>query len=161
MARTATAEWKGTLKEGAGTMALGSGAFTGSYTFKSRFEDGEGTNPEELIGAAEAGCFTMQLSNTLAEAGFPVDSVNTEAKVQHPQHRRPADDRQIALTTVGRVPGVDEAKFQELANQAKDGCIISRSLAGVGDITRRRQARELAYVLARRAPPGRSPRSAR
>ena len=135
MARTASAEWKGTLKEGQGTMALGSGAFTGSYTFKSRFEDGPGTNPEELIGAAEAGCFTMQLSNMLAEAGFPVDSVNTEAKV----HIRNIDGlptiSEIALTTVGRVPGVDEAKFQELADQAKDGCIISRSLAGVGNIT--------------------------
>ncbi len=135
MARTATAEWKGTLKEGAGTMALGSGAFTGSYTFKSRFEDGEGTNPEELIGAAEAGCFTMQLSNMLAEAGFPVDSVNTEAKVSIRNIDGVPTIATIALTTVGRVPGVDEAKFQELANQAKDGCIISRSLAGVGDIT--------------------------
>jgi lipoyl-dependent peroxiredoxin len=135
MARTATAEWKGTLKEGEGTMALGSGAFTGSYTFKSRFEDGPGTNPEELIGAAEAGCFTMQLSNMLAEAGFPVDSVNTEAKV----HIRNIDGlptiATIELTTVGRVPGVDDQKFQEIANQAKDGCIISRSLAGVGNIT--------------------------
>jgi lipoyl-dependent peroxiredoxin len=135
MARTATAEWKGTLKEGAGTMALGSGSFTGSYTFKSRFEDGEGTNPEELIGAAEAGCFTMQLSNMLAEAGFPVDSVNTEAKVSIRNIDGLPTIATIALTTVGRVPGVDEAKFQELANQAKDGCIISRSLAGVGDIT--------------------------
>ncbi len=135
MARTATAEWKGTLKEGAGTMALGSGAFTGSYTFKSRFEDGEGTNPEELIGAAEAGCFTMQLSNMLAEAGFPVDSVNTEAKVSIRNIDGVPTIATIALTTVGRVPGVDEAKFQELAAQAKDGCIISRSLAGVGDIT--------------------------
>jgi lipoyl-dependent peroxiredoxin len=135
MARTATAEWKGTLKEGGGTMALGSGAFTGSYTFKSRFEDGAGTNPEELIGAAEAGCFTMALSNALAEAGFPVDSVNTEAKV----HIRNIDGTptiaEIALTTVGRVPGVDEATFLELAGQMKDACIISRSLAGVGNIT--------------------------
>ena len=135
MARTATAEWKGTLKEGAGTMSLGSGAFTGSYTFKSRFEDGEGTNPEELIGAAEAGCFTMQLSNMLAEAGFPVDSVNTEAKVSIRNIDGLPTIASIALTTVGRVPNVDEEQFRELANQAKDGCIISRSLAGVGDIT--------------------------
>jgi len=135
MARTATAEWKGTLKEGGGTMALGSGAFTGSYTFKSRFEDGEGTNPEELIGAAEAGCFTMALSNALGEAGFPVDSVKTEAKVSIRNIDGLPSIASIALTTVGRVPGVDEAKFLELASQAKDQCIISRALAGVGDIT--------------------------
>jgi osmotically inducible protein OsmC len=135
MARTATAEWKGTLKEGAGTMSLGSGAFTGNYTFKSRFEEGEGTNPEELIGAAEAGCFTMGLSNALAEAGYPVDSVNTEAKVSIRNIDGLPTIASIAITTVGRVPGVDEATFVELANTIKDQCIISRALAGVGDIT--------------------------
>jgi lipoyl-dependent peroxiredoxin len=135
MARTATAEWKGTLKEGAGTMSVGSGTFTGSYTFKSRFEDGEGTNPEELIGAAHAGCFTMALSNALGEAGFPVDSVNTEAKVSIRNIDGLPTIASIALTTVGRVPGVDEAKFLELADQAKDQCLVSRALAGVGDIT--------------------------
>jgi osmotically inducible protein OsmC len=135
MARTATAEWKGTLKEGEGTMAVGSGAFTGSYTFKSRFEDGEGTNPEELIGAAEAGCFTMQLAHNLSEAGHVPDSVQTQARV----HIRNIDGNptisQIDLVTRARVPGLDDATFQETAKATKDACIISRALAGVSNVT--------------------------
>ena len=133
--RNASAEWKGTLKEGDGRMAFGSGAWEGRYTFTSRFEEGEGTNPEELIGAAEAGCFTMQLSSALAQAGHPVDSVQTQAKV----HLRNVDGQptisQIELVTRGRVPGIDEATFKEAAETAKQGCIISRALGGVGEIT--------------------------
>jgi lipoyl-dependent peroxiredoxin len=133
--RNASAKWQGNLTEGDGSMALGSGAWEGPFTFKSRFEEGQGTNPEELIGAALAGCFTMQVSHQLAEAGHVPDSVETQAKV----HIRNVDGNptisQIDLVTRARVPGVDDATFQENAKAAKDGCIISRALAGVGDIT--------------------------
>jgi len=133
--RNASAQWQGTLMEGDGRMALGSGAWEGPFTFKSRFEEGEGTNPEELIGAAEAGCFTMQLSHNLAEAGHPVESVQTQARV----HIRNVDGKptitQIDLITRGRVPGLDEATFKETASATKDACIISRALAGVSNIT--------------------------
>jgi lipoyl-dependent peroxiredoxin len=135
MARTATAEWKGDLKGGEGTMALGSGSFEGAYTYKSRFEEGPGTNPEELIGAAEAGCFTMQLSASLAQAGHTVESVRTEASVQIRNIDGTPTIAQIALVTRGRVPGIDDATFQQTARDAKENCIISRSLAGVGEIT--------------------------
>jgi lipoyl-dependent peroxiredoxin len=133
--RNASATWRGNLEEGDGRMALGSGAWEGPFTFKSRFEDGPGTNPEELIGAAEAGCFTMQLSASLAEAGHVPDSVETQARV----HLRQVDGQptisQIDLVTRARVPGVDEETFQQTATAAKEGCIISRALGGVGDIT--------------------------
>ena len=133
--RNASAEWKGNLKEGDGSMALGSGAWEGPFTFKSRFEEGQGTNPEELIGAAEAGCFTMQLAHNLSEAGHVPDSVQTQAKV----HIRNVDGNPtitlIELETRARVSGVDEATFQEMANTTKDACIISRALAGVSDVT--------------------------
>jgi lipoyl-dependent peroxiredoxin len=135
MARTASAEWKGDLKEGEGTMALGSGSFEGRYTYKSRFEDGPGTNPEELIGAAQAGCFTMQLAASLAQAGHTVESVRTEARVQIRNVDGMPTITQIALVTRARVPGVDDATFQATAREAKETCIISRSLAGVGEIT--------------------------
>ena len=133
--RNASATWKGNLTEGDGTMALGSGAWEGPFTFKSRFEEGQGTNPEELIGAALAGCFTMQVSHALAEAGHPVESVQTEASVQIRNIDGLPTISEINLVTRGRVPGVDEAGFQEAAKVAKEGCIISRSLAGVGNIT--------------------------
>jgi lipoyl-dependent peroxiredoxin len=133
--RNASAQWQGTLKEGDGRMALGSGAWEGPFTFKSRFEEGQGTNPEELIGAAEAGCFTMQLSHNLAEAGHPVESVQTQARV----HIRNVDGlptiTQIDLITRGRVPGLDEATFKATASATKDACIISRALGAVGEIT--------------------------
>jgi osmotically inducible protein OsmC len=133
--RKASAEWKGNLKEGDGTMALGSGAWEGPYTFKSRFEEGQGTNPEELIGAALAGCFTMQVSHMLAEAGHVPDEVQTQAQVQIRNVDGNPTIAQIELVTRARVPGLDDATFQETAKSAKDGCIISRALAGVGDIT--------------------------
>src|SRR5688572_23242474 len=124
MARTASAEWRGTLKEGEGTMAFGSGAWEGPFTFESRFEEGQGSNPEELIGAAEAGCFTMQLAHDLSEAGHVPESVQTQAKV----HIRNIDGNptisEINLTTRARVPGLDDATFQETAKATKDACII-------------------------------------
>ena len=132
--RNAKATWRGNLKEGEGTMALGSGVWEGPFSFKTRFEDGQGTNPEELIGAAEAGCFTMQLSATLSEAGHVPESVETDAKV----HIRNIDGNptisQIDLVTHATIPGLDEETFQRTAQETREQCIISRALAGVGTI---------------------------
>jgi osmotically inducible protein OsmC len=129
-----SAEWKGDLPSGAGTFVAGD-SITGGYTFKSRFEDGPGSNPEQLIAAAHAACFSMALSNILATAGTPPDSVSTEATVT----LRPVDGAptitKIDLDTVGRVPGLDEAKFVEHALAAKAGCPVSRALAAVPEIT--------------------------
>ena len=129
-----SAEWQGDLRSGSGTFLAGDD-IGGSYSFKSRFEDGEGANPEQLIGAAHAACFSMALSNILAEAGSPPESVRTEAIVT----LRPVDGAptitKIALTTVGRVPGIDESAFVEHAQAAKAGCPVSRALAGVPEIT--------------------------
>src|SRR5216683_2643725 len=129
-----TAEWKGDLRSGTGTFTAGD-SISGGYTFKSRFEDGPGSNPEQLIAAAHAACFSMALSNILAEAGSPPDSVHTDATVT----LRPVDGKptitKIALVTVGRVPGINEDAFIEQANQAKAGCPVSRALAGVPEIT--------------------------
>jgi osmotically inducible protein OsmC len=129
--RTASAKWNGDLQSGSGTMALGSGAFEGQFSFRSRFEDGPGTNPEELIGAAHAGCFSMALSNILAEGGNPPDAVETSAKVHFgPTDAGPTIQR-IELTTRGKVPGLDDAGFKEAADAAKAGCPVSRALTGV------------------------------
>ena len=129
-----TAEWKGDVPTGTGTFTAGD-SISGGYTFKSRFEDGPGSNPEQLIAAAHASCFSMALSNLLAQAGHPPDSVQTEATVT----LRPVDGAptitKIALVTVGRVPGIDEAAFVEHALAAKAGCPVSRALAGVPEIT--------------------------
>jgi lipoyl-dependent peroxiredoxin len=133
--RNASATWKGNLKEGEGTMALGSGVWEGPFSFKTRFEEGQGTNPEELIGAALAGCFTMQVSHMLSEAGHVPDSVETQAKVQIRNVDGNPTIAQIDLVTTARVPGLDDGTFQETAKAAKDGCIISRALAGVSNIT--------------------------
>jgi len=126
--RTSSAIWKGDLKEGAGSIRLGSGAFEGAYTWRSRFADGEGTNPEELIGAAHAGCFSMALANILAEAGYPPTSISTSAKVHLGEG--PAITL-IALSTEGKVDGIDEKVFLEFAEQAKTGCPVSQALAAV------------------------------
>jgi lipoyl-dependent peroxiredoxin len=134
--RDGSAEWKGDLKSGSGTVSVASGLFTdGNFSFSSRFEEGAGTNPEELIGAAHAGCFSMALSNVLAGEGHTPESVKTTAKV----HLRFIDGNptiaQIDLVTEGRVPGIDQAQFAAYADQAKAGCPVSRALAGVGEIT--------------------------
>ena len=129
-----SAEWNGDLKSGRGEFLAGD-SITGNYSFKSRFEDGDGANPEQLIGAAHAACFSMALSNMLAEAGNVPDSVKTEAVVT----LKIVDDEptitKIALTTVGQVPGIDEDTFKEHAEAAKQGCPVSKALAGVGEIT--------------------------
>jgi lipoyl-dependent peroxiredoxin len=134
MPAKASAEWKGDLPTGSGTFTAGD-TITGGYTFKSRFEDGPGSNPEQLIGAAHAACFSMALSNMLAKAGNPPDSVHTDATVT----LRPVDGAptitKIELVTVGRVPGLDEAAFKEHAMAAKAGCPVSRALAAVPEIT--------------------------
>jgi osmotically inducible protein OsmC len=129
-----TAEWKGDVPSGSGTFTAGD-TISGEYSFKSRFEDGPGANPEQLIAAAHASCFSMALSNILAQAGTPPESVQTEATVT----LRPVDGAptitKIALVTVGRVPGIDEAAFAEAAAAAKAGCPVSRALAGVPEVT--------------------------
>jgi lipoyl-dependent peroxiredoxin len=129
-----TAEWKGDLRAGTGTFTAGD-SISGGYTFRSRFEDGPGSNPEQLIAAAHASCFSMALANILAEAGHPADSVRTEATVT----LRPVDGAptitKIDLVTEGRVPGIDGATFAEHAQGAKAGCPVSRALASVPEIT--------------------------
>lgn len=129
--RKASAVWQGNLKDGKGTMKLSSGAFEGFYSFASRFENGKGTNPEELIGAAHAGCFSMALSNILAEAGYEPTSVATDAAVKMGKVEGGFAIQRIELTTVAVVPGIDEATFMEKANAAKEGCPVSQALASV------------------------------
>ncbi len=133
--RTATARWNGGLRDGAGTMRLGGGAYEGAYSFSSRFEDGPGTNPEELIAAAHAGCFSMALSAILSEAGFEPKSVATTAKVSIDKSDGGFAITHIALSTEAVVPGIDESAFREKAEQAKAGCPVSKALAAVDSIT--------------------------
>ncbi len=132
--RTADARWTGDLKAGKGTVALGSGAFEGQYSFGSRFEEGTGTNPEELIGAAHAGCFSMYLSGQLTEAGTPPESIETRAEVALEVGADGPSIPRIKLTTRARVPGSDDAAFQEAVENSKTGCPVSKALAGVGQI---------------------------
>ncbi|MEX0723259.1 MAG: OsmC family protein [Gracilimonas sp.] len=127
--KKAEAVWKGNLKSGSGTMKLESGSYEGKYSFATRFEDKSGSNPEELIGAAHAGCFSMAFSNELDKAGFTPNSVETHAEVT-------IDPSAGAITTIkliakGDVPNIDNDKFQEIAKAAKNGCPVSKALAGV------------------------------
>lgn len=128
------AEWQGDLKSGTGTFTAGD-SINGDYSFRSRFEDGPGANPEQLIAAAHAACFSMALSAALADAGTPAESVDTNATVT----LRFVDDAptitSIALSTVGKVAGIDEAAFQKAAEEAKVGCPVSRALAGVPEVS--------------------------
>jgi len=132
--RNGSAEWKGDLKGGSGTVKVGDGVFEGQYSFSSRFEEGEGTNPEELIAAAHASCFAMALSLILGEEGHPPDSVQTSAAV----HLRNVDGlptiARIDLEVDGSVPGIDEDAFRSYAEKAKAGCVVSRALSGVPEI---------------------------
>ena len=127
--RNGSAVWEGTVKEGKGTVKLGSGAFEGPYSFSSRFEDGKGTNPEELIGAAHAGCFSMALSGALTRAGFPPKRIETTAKVHLGLVEGGFAIGLIELETTANVPGIDEKVFQEQAEGAKKGCPVSKALA--------------------------------
>lgn len=128
--RKATAEWNGSLKDGSGKMRLGSGAFEGAYSFPSRFEEGKGTNPEELLGAAHAGCFSMALSATLGKNGFSPRSVKTQATVVLDKVGEGFGITEIHLDTEADVPDIESAKFQELAEAAKVNCPVSKALTG-------------------------------
>ena len=128
--RSADATWEGDLPSGNGTMTLQSGAYEGAYSYKSRFEDGSGSNPEELIAAAHAGCYSMALSNVLADAGYDPESVNTTADVTLRMLEDGPAITKIHLTTEAHVPGLDDDTFQEHAAAAKDGCPVSKALAG-------------------------------
>jgi lipoyl-dependent peroxiredoxin len=128
--RNAQAVWEGDLRGGRGHMKFGGGAFDGQYSFSSRFEEGAGTNPEELIAAAHAGCFSMAFSGALAKAGFNPTSVSTTAKVHLDKVDGGFKITRIHLGTVGVVPGIDEAKFAEIAESAKKGCPVSQLLTG-------------------------------
>src|SRR3978361_1357306 len=130
MASKGRAEWRGDLKGGAGTFTAGDG-ISGDYSFRSRFEDGPGANPEQLIAAAHASCFSMALSAALADAGTPVDSVKTDATVTLRLVDGAPTITTIALTTVGNVPAIDEPTFRAAAESAKERCPVSRALAGV------------------------------
>ncbi|WP_117237605.1 OsmC family protein [Thermus sediminis] len=132
--RKAEAVWEGGLRSGQGVMKLGSQAFQGPYSFPSRFEEGEGTNPEELIAAAHAGCFSMALSASLEREGFPPKRVSTEARVHLEMVEGKPTITRIELFTEAEVPGIAPEKFQEIAQAAKEGCPVSRALAGVGEI---------------------------
>ena len=132
--RSAHAEWTGPIDSGEGTMAFGSGAFEGPYSFRSRMQDGAGTNPEELFGAEHAGCFSMALSLVLGNEGHPPESISTDAKVRFEQRGEGWAITGIELTTVGRVPGMDDDAFAKAAETAKENCPVSVALGGV-DIT--------------------------
>ncbi len=125
------AVWKGGLKDGRGTMRIGNGAYEGAYTYLSRFEDGAGTNPEELIAAAHAGCYSMALSADLEKAGFPPEQVQTKATIQMGKVNNRSTITSIHLETEARVPGIEKQAFQQIAEGAKMGCPVSRALAGV------------------------------
>lgn len=129
--RFADAVWKGNLQEGQGMMRLGTGQFEGSYTFKSRFEEGPGTNPEELIAAAEAGCFSMAFASDLSKAGFTPNRVQTHAEVIMEMVNNQPTIRRIQLNTEADVPGIDEKRFQEIGEGAKKNCPVSRALGAI------------------------------
>jgi lipoyl-dependent peroxiredoxin len=127
--RHATANWAGELKSGTGHIRLGSGAFEGKYSFGTRFEGAPGTNPEELLGAAHAGCYSMAFNLGLAQAGFAAESVETKAEVQMDKVNDKMTIVGITLTTTAKVPGISAAQFQELAEATKVNCIVSRALS--------------------------------
>ena len=135
MAATGHAKWTGNVEAGSGTVETGTRSLEGTYTAASRFADGEGTNPEEMLAAAHASCFSMALSLVLGQAGHAPESVETDASV----YLRRTDDgfeiHKIELKTVGTVPGIDDDEFQRHAEAAKQGCPVSRALAGVPDVS--------------------------
>ncbi len=133
--RSAEAVWNGSLRDGNGTMKVQSGSIEGPYSFPSRFEEGKGTNPEELIGAAHAGCFSMALSGELGRAGFNPTSIHTTAKVHIERGAAGFEITKIELHTEASVPDIDDAKFQEIAASAKQNCPVSKALAAVADIS--------------------------
>jgi lipoyl-dependent peroxiredoxin len=131
--RIASAEWNGSLQEGNGTMRMRSGAYEGPYSFQSRFQEGDGTNPEELIAAAHAGCFSMALSADLGRAGYEPERVETTATVHLDMEGGPHIAR-IELDTRASVPGISEDEFQQVAEGAKQNCPVSKALGAVDTI---------------------------
>jgi osmotically inducible protein OsmC len=129
--RKASAVWNGKLKDGNGTMKMESGAYEGQYSFSSRFEEGTGTNPEELIAAAHAGCFSMAFSAALEKEGFDPKSVSTEANVNLVKGDAGFSITEITLNCKAEIPGIENDKFMEVAEGAKKGCPVSKALAGV------------------------------
>ena len=132
--RNGSATWNGNLQEGSGQLSVGDGAWEGDYSFSSRFEDGSGTNPEELIAAAHAACFSMALSHIMAGEGHDPKSVHTTAKVHLRNVEGAPTIAKIELQTEGEVPGLDEDGFRRYAEQAKSACAVSRALGGVGEM---------------------------
>lgn len=135
MARNGSAQWNGPLQDGKGTLTVGDDAWTGNYSFKSRFEDGEGTNPEELLAASHAGCFTMALSLILGNDGHEPEELRTTARAELRNVDGQPTITKMKLEVEGKVDGIDEDAFKEAADKAKAGCVISRALAGVDEIT--------------------------
>ncbi|MCX5493587.1 OsmC family protein [Kaistia dalseonensis] len=129
--RTSEANWKGDLKHGQGTVHLGSGAWEGQYNFSSRFESGKGSNPEELLAAAHAGCFSMALSAGLSGAGFTVESIHTAAKVKVELVGAGFEITGIELITEANIPGIDKETFDKIAAATKEGCPVSKALKAV------------------------------
>jgi osmotically inducible protein OsmC len=129
--REAQAEWLGNFARGSGTMSFGSGAFEGAYSAASRFEDGEGTNPEELIAAAHAGCYSMALALGLSEAGHEPESVRTTARVSIEKDDGGFSIKRSELSSEVKVEGLDEEEFQKYADEAKQGCPVSRALGAI------------------------------
>ena len=128
--RKAEAEWEGNLAEGSGRLSVGSGAFAGPYSFKSRFEEGEAaTNPEELLGAAHAGCFTMAITAALSRAGIKPKRIHTEARVKLEKVGEAFTITQIELEAEAEIPDIDDAAFQQYAQGAKENCPLSKALA--------------------------------
>jgi len=129
--RNASARWEGDLKGGSGTMKMGSGAYEGKYSFGTRFQEDPGTNPEELIAAAHAGCFSMALTAGLGRSGFSPESVSTQAKAHLEKVGEGFQITRIELVTVAKVADIDDATFQQHATGAKENCPVSKALAGV------------------------------
>src|SRR4051812_17673225 len=130
IARKAEANWDGNLKDGSGSMKLGSGAFEGRFSFGSRFEERPGTNPEELIAAAHAGCFSMALSHHLSQLGFAPKHIHTTARVYLERKGEGFEIPRIDFKTEAEIPGIDKARFQTEAETAKRNCPVSKVLAG-------------------------------
>lgn len=135
MAARGRAEWKGDLKGGSGTFEAGDSGIAGDFSFTTRFEDAPGANPEQLIGAALASCFSMAVSNALSQGGNVPESVRTEAVVSIGKIDDATSITRIDVKTVGKVPGIDQAAFEKVAEEMKTGCIVSRALAGVPEFT--------------------------
>jgi osmotically inducible protein OsmC len=134
-ARNGTAEWHGSVENGAGTITVGDGVFEGAYSYESRFGEAAGTNPEQLLAAAHAGCFTMALANALSAAEHPPESLRTNARIQLRNLDGAVTLARIDVETEGNVPGIDERQFQAYAEAAKRDCPVSRALAGIPEIS--------------------------